>query len=322
MTSDGGARIVATGLTRRFDKTTVVADVDLAVHGGEIHALIGANGAGKSTIVRILAGLMTPTTGQVRICGVAPQERRARARIGLLPSTDRGFYLRLSAADNLRFFGRLQGVPVPTMRRRIPELLEQVGLAEAGRRRTGLFSRGMLRRLAVARALLADPDVLLLDEATHDLDPDGSQQVRDLVRASGAATVWATQRLGELDGFADTVTILAGGRQRYRGPIRELMLDTDARFVASVVTADGRAADPACVRAALGDVGAVEAVTRAGRDDDAPRPGEVVLVLPPGTGLGSAIVALHTAGLDVRSAAPERPDVERALLRIVRGAHD
>lgn len=306
----------ADGLARRFSRTTVVRDVDLRVHAGEVHALIGANGAGKSTIVRMLAGLTVPSAGTVLICGGSPLARRTRARIGLLPSTDRGFYLRLSAAENLRFFGRLQGLSTRAVRARIPGLLAQVGLDDVGSRRTGLYSRGMLKRLAVARALLADPDVLLLDEATHDLDPDGSRTVRDLVRASGAATVWATQRLDELPGFADTVTVLAGGRQRYCGPLGGLVVDTATRFRVQVVDRRGRRASVDAVRAALASAATVEQPS----GHDAGDGHDVVLAVPADSSLGGAVVALHAAGLDVRSAAPERPGVEEALLRLVRTA--
>ena len=306
--------VSARGLSRRFGRVEVFAGVELDVRPGEVHAVIGENGSGKSTLLRMLAGLIDPSEGEVSVFGGAPTELEARRRTGLLPSSDRSFYLRLSGMENLRFFGRLQGLSAEYVRRRSAELLEQLGLAAAARRRAGLYSRGMLRRLAVARALLPEPQLLLLDEATHDLDPEGAERVISLVRASPAAVVWATQHLAELEGLADSVSVLAARRQQYRGPLRDLVEAAGpSRLVVRLAAPDGVAPRGAAA-AALGRLADVE--------DVAGRPGELRLVVPRSVVLGHVLTRIADAGLDVLAIAPERPGLEEALLRMARDARD
>ena len=134
--------------------------------------------------------------------------------MGLVPSGDRSLYLRISGFENLLFFGRLHGMSKGEAAARARELLELVGLAGAGDLRAAFYSHGMQKRLSIARALLTRPSVLLVDEATHDLDPEAAARTRELVRGladEGAAVVWATQRIEEIRGFADGVTLLREG---------------------------------------------------------------------------------------------------------------
>ena len=233
-------------VARVFGEHRVLHDVSLAVGPGEIHGLIGPNGVGKTTLLRILAGLTDQSEGTVRVLRGDPSTVPIRRQIGWIPGGDRTFYLRLSGLENLVFFGRMYGLSARTARAAGMPLLERVGLADVGDRLTGLYSKGMLKRLAVARALIADPVLLLCDETTHDLDPEGSESVRAIfrsLRAEGISIVWATQRLAELASFADSVTVLAHGGVAFTGPFSELVAKIPARtFSLNLSTAVDQAA--------------------------------------------------------------------------------
>lgn len=215
------------GLHRRFDARTAITGIDLTVQPGEIHALLGPNGAGKTTLIRTLAGLVKPTAGTVEVAGVdaARGPRILQGRVGLVPSNDRSAYLRISGVENLVFFARLHGMRKRAAFERAREVLDQVGLSDRADDPVSAWSHGMQQRLSVARALLTDPPVLLIDEATHDLDPLAAATVRRLVadRAErGTAVLWATQRLDELRDFADEVTLLDSGRAAFNGTVDAL----------------------------------------------------------------------------------------------------
>jgi ABC-2 type transport system ATP-binding protein len=301
-------------VSHAFGTRRVLDGVDLAVRPGEVVALLGPNGAGKTTVLRLAAGLLVPVEGEVRVLGGDPTEEAVRAGIGWIPAGERSFYLRLSAVENLVFFARLQGIGRREARRRAEAVLEVVGLAGRGRDRVRTFSQGMQRRLSVARGLLHDPAVLLVDEATHDLDPEGAEQVRAVVRAaadSGAAVLWATQRIEEVRDFADWVVLLAGGRTRFSGSVSELLAHADRRrYVLRLAGHDGPGRIER-LRAALGPMGTV---VPDGAD------GTVVVHLGRDAVLGRAIAALAAAGVDVVACHEQRSEVEEAFRHIVEGA--
>ncbi|HEV2786091.1 MAG TPA: ABC transporter ATP-binding protein, partial [Solirubrobacteraceae bacterium] len=216
-------------MSRAFGEREVLRDVSLLVRPGEIHALLGPNGAGKTTLLRILCGLTDPTSGSVELA----------TRPGFVPSGDRTFYLRISGLENLIFFARMHGMRRSAARTRAREVLDLVGLGDALRRPVGRYSHGMQKRLSFARALLADARVLLVDEATHDLDPEGAERIRELTRdlaARGAAVLWTTQRVDEIRGFAGAITFLHRGEVRFAGSVAELIArgDTSPRYVMRV----------------------------------------------------------------------------------------
>jgi ABC-2 type transport system ATP-binding protein len=216
--SDGTDAVAVSvrGLVRRFGDKLALDGVDLTIAQGEIHALLGPNGAGKTTLLRVLCGLVDPNGGAIRISG----------HLGLVPSGDRTFYLRISGTENLIFFARLHGLRLRAARQRAREVLEQVGLDSAAALPVGRYSHGMQKRLSVARALLVDPAVLLVDEATHDLDPEGASRVRGLIAGlaqRGTAVLWTTQRIEEIRGFAHAVTLLRQGTVGFRGSVDELV---------------------------------------------------------------------------------------------------
>ena len=199
----------------RFGDKTALDGVDLSIAPGEIHALLGPNGAGKTTLIRALCGLVTPQKGTVFTNG----------RVGLVPSGDRSFYLRIGALENLIFFARLHGLRLRQARVKARQALDAVGLAEVANRPVGRCSHGMQKRLAVARAVLVDPQVLLVDEASHDLDPEGARRIKDLVSQQadeGTAVLWTTQRVDEVPDFAHSTTLLLQGGIVFSGSPAEL----------------------------------------------------------------------------------------------------
>ena len=225
---DSGPEIAALDVTRDFRGTFVLDDVSLEVSAGQIHALLGPNGAGKTTLLRILAGIAKPSSGTIRVAGLdaATNPHELRRPIAVVPSGDRSFYLRISGLENLVFFARLHGMRRKEAITKARAALAEVGLSEQASKMVGLYSQGMQKRLSVARALLNDASVLLVDEATQGLDPEGARRVRDLVANAahrGAAVIWATQLLDEIRGFADRVTLLDRGQVRFAGTVPELM---------------------------------------------------------------------------------------------------
>jgi len=292
------------GLVRRFGARTALAGVDLTIRPGDIHALLGPNGAGKTTLIRILSGLVDADDGEVAMSGA----------VGLVPSGDRTFYLRISGLENLIFFARLNGLRLRVARSRGLELLEQVGLAEAGRLAVGRYSHGMQKRLSVARALLVEPTVLLVDEATHDLDPEGAQRIRALVRdlaGRGAAVLWTTQRIEEIRDFADAVTFLRRGEVRFTGSVDELIARAPSRrFVIGV--RNGRPDRPPSLRSLQGVLGSVATV------DASPGGGDQFVLAPARDGaLGTAIAALAEAGFEVTACRQEQAEIEEAFMALM-----
>lgn len=196
-------------------------DVSFDVHTGEIFGLIGRNGAGKTTLTKIVATLVQPTTGSVSVRGddTVHHDEQVRRQIGLATAEERSFYWRLTAEQNLLFFARLHGLSDRVAKGRIKELFAKLELDEVARRRFGEMSTGNKQRLAVARALLSHPPVLLLDEPTRSLDPLAAARMRELIRSLAqqdppVTILLTSHNLAEVETLCERVAIISRGRIR------------------------------------------------------------------------------------------------------------
>ena len=239
--------ISAAGLVKvyrsRFGRTSIRAldGVSLSVAAGEIFGLLGPNGAGKTTTVKILLGLTHPTEGAASLLGLDVGDPESRRRVGYLPEGHR-FPGYLTARATLSVFGRMSAMASRDLRRRIPELLERVRLAEWADVKVKKFSKGMVQRLGLAAALIHDPSVLLLDEPTDGVDPVGRREIRDLLREEadrGRAILLNSHLLSEIERTCHRVAILRRGRVVFQGPIENLTRrDERYRMIAEPVDED------------------------------------------------------------------------------------
>jgi ABC-type multidrug transport system ATPase subunit len=204
-----------------FERPTAVALCGLSfeVHEGESLALLGANGAGKSTLLRILATLLLPTRGVARVAGydAVRQPKEVRQRLGYHAGTDHGFYARLTGRENLKFFGQLNYLSASAAVQRISRLAEQFRLTEALDRQVRTLSSGTVQRLSLARALVHQPSVLLLDEPTRSLDAIAAMEFRrflkkEIVQGTGTSLLFASHTLPEVEMLADRVAVIDHGR--------------------------------------------------------------------------------------------------------------
>ncbi len=216
-----GALVETRDLTKRYGSHVVAVDrVSLTVRRGEVYGFLGPNGAGKTTSMRMLLGLIRPTSGVASVLGHPPGHPESLAGIGALVESP-AFYPYLSGMDNLRVVARYAGVP----KRRIEEVLRLVDLTDRARDKFATYSLGMKQRLGVAAALLKDPELLILDEPTNGLDPAGMADMRDLIRrlGSGERTVLLSSHLlGEVEQICDRVGIISGGRLIIESTVEEL----------------------------------------------------------------------------------------------------
>ena len=214
-------------VSRSFGPVAAVNDLTLSLGRGEIMGFLGANGAGKTTTIKMLLGLIRPTSGAVSVLGGDPSDAKVRARIGYMPETAY-YYPYLNARELLAFYGGLCGMEAAAIRSRTDELIEAVGLSEAAKRPLKTYSKGMLQRAGIAQALLHDPDLLVLDEPFTGLDPLARIHFRDLMhglRRAGKTIFFSSHELGETELLCDKVAIMKGGRALYQGPVKQLAGD-------------------------------------------------------------------------------------------------
>jgi ABC-2 type transport system ATP-binding protein len=216
---------------------TALGGISLAVAPGKICAIVGPNGAGKSTLFRVLTGLTSPTSGAAHVHGidVSSAPRSVRALIGFVPSGDQTLYLRLSSVDNLLFHGQLTGLSGGALRQRIAEVLEIVGLSDAADRAGFALSAGMRARLQLARALLHQPRVLILDEPTAAVDPVGSHELLQVIEKvaadDGIAVLLSSHRLDEIEALRGRVVLMLRGTIIYDGDLDALMTQNRRRTI-------------------------------------------------------------------------------------------
>ncbi len=219
--SNGRSSLVETrGLTKRYGSLTAVSDLNLNVRRGEVYGFLGPNGAGKTTTLRMLLGLIRPSSGDATVIGGSPGTPDSLERVGALVESP-AFYPYLSGRDNLRVMARYSGVG----KDRIGEVLNQVELSERAKDKFRKYSLGMKQRLGVAAALLKDPELLILDEPTNGLDPKGMADMRRLIRTLGTGNrtvLLSSHLLGEVEQICDRVGVIQRGELVAQGTVSEL----------------------------------------------------------------------------------------------------
>ena len=209
----------------RRQRVTAVCNISFEVRPGEVYGLLGPNGSGKSTTLKILLGLVTPNQGRAMIFGQDSRDYHSRRDVGFLPENPY-FYKFLTAAETLRFYGKVCGMGGTALNKRIDELIHLVGLEDARDRRIGGFSKGMLQRIGLAQALIQDPRLVVLDEPTAGVDPAGSHQIRDLIldlKKRGKTVLLTSHLLEQVQEICDRVGIMARGEMIREGALADLV---------------------------------------------------------------------------------------------------
>ncbi|HEY4639251.1 MAG TPA: ABC transporter ATP-binding protein [Candidatus Udaeobacter sp.] len=224
--------VAVQGLTKIFPVpfhptrgVVAVKDLSLHIEPGEVYGLLGPNGSGKSTTLKIILGLVSPTRGRTEIFGRDSRLVESREAVGFLPENPY-FYKYLSGTETLVFFGRLCGMTGITLKSRVNELLDLVGLDKARDRRLGTYSKGMLQRIGLAQALIHDPRLVVLDEPTAGVDPAGSREIRDLImdlKRRGITVLLSSHLLAQAQEICDRIGILADGVMVREGRLQELI---------------------------------------------------------------------------------------------------
>lgn len=297
------AAITATNLSKRYGRISAVDGVSFAIEPGEIVGFLGPNGAGKTTTLRMLAGLIRPSSGSSTILG----ERvpgRTLLRVGTMIE-EPSFYGYLSGRDNLRHAAKLHG---GVSEARVDEVLSFVGLAQAAHKKVKAYSQGMRQRLGLARALLWQPEVLLLDEPTNGLDPVGIAEVRESLRRvaqQGVTILISSHILAEIEKLVERILAIDKGRLRYDGSLQQLLAQLDAQALRYRL----QATDVALLEASLVAMG--YAPERLGE--------QTVRVAIPQADADRLITELVYRGVTVIEAQRERDSLEGAYLRLLKG---
>ena len=227
--------IQAQSLTKTFrdfwhrPRVEAVRSISFSVPTGQVFGLLGPNGSGKSTTIKMILGLLFPTSGTLEVLGASPRSTAVKSRIGYLPE-ESYLYPHLTPLETLTFYAHLFRIPPAEARLRIEQLLDMIGLSHARNRPVGEFSKGMARRIGLAQALLNDPDLVILDEPTSGLDPQGTRQVKDLIlalAARGKTVLLTSHLLADVEDVCQQVAILFNGRILAQGTLDELLAQKD-----------------------------------------------------------------------------------------------
>jgi len=236
---DGQFVIETFSLTKIFSdwwgrsRVVAVEDLNLKVRRNEVFGLLGPNGSGKTTVLKMLLGLLHPTRGKAMVLGGDGRNPRISAKIGFLPE-ESYLYPYLNARETLDFYGRLFGLNSVLRRSRVDALLDMVGLSGMANRPVGTFSKGMARRIGLAQALINDPELLILDEPTSGLDPIGTKQIKDLIvelAKRGKTVLLCSHLLADAEEVCDRIAILYGGRIQRQGSVNELLKQANRRQI-------------------------------------------------------------------------------------------
>ena len=262
--------VEASGLTKVFrdfwrrPRVRAVDSIAFEIRRGEIFGLLGPNGSGKSTTIKMILGLLHKTSGRLSVFGRAPDDVAVKKHIGFLPE-ESYLYRFLDASETLDYYGKLFGLEASVRKRRTDELLQMVGLERVAHRPIGEYSKGMMRRIGIAQALVNDPEFLILDEPTSGLDPLGTRQVKDLLldlKSRGKTILLSSHLLADVEDVCDRMVILYGGKVRAEGTSEELLRDS-GRSVIETDRLDPEAT--AAVQSVLAERGLADATVAAPR---------------------------------------------------------
>ncbi|HUO45752.1 MAG TPA: ABC transporter ATP-binding protein [Acidimicrobiia bacterium] len=254
--------IVARQLTKRYGEATVVNALDMRLQAGEVFGLLGPNGAGKTTTILMLLGLVEPTSGSIEVLGLDPARHplEVKSQVGFLPDAV-GFYDTMTGRENLRFTAALNQLPKWDAEERITRLLEEVGLTDAADRSAGNYSRGMRQRLGIADALIKEPRILILDEPTTAIDPEGVAEILALIRnladERGVTVLLSSHLLHQVQAVCDRVAIFVDGTVVAQGAPHDLAAQNTGPEEVEVQAV----ADENRVRSALTTEGFVQSIT-------------------------------------------------------------
>jgi sodium transport system ATP-binding protein len=223
------AGVTVERLEKTLGKTQVLRGITFQAGKGEIFGLLGPNGAGKTTTLRVICTLLSPDRGDVKVLGfdTRTQPEEVRRRVGVV-TADIGVYPRLSARENIAYFAQLTGVPDSELQRRIDSVIDRLGMASFARQRAESLSSGQKQKLAIARAIVHDPDVLMFDEPTSNLDVLASREVREFMvesKARGKCVIFSTHVMHDAERLCDRITIIHQGRVVASGPTAEVRAD-------------------------------------------------------------------------------------------------
>lgn len=231
-------------VSKRFGQLTAVDDISFRVEAGEVYGLLGENGAGKTTTMRMMATILQPTEGDIEISGYSVRRDpvEVRRRIGILFGGDVGLYNRLTARENIAYFGSLYGLEPAHLQKRIDSLSRMLDMEDFIDRRVAAFSRGMKQKVAIARTLVHDPDVILLDEPTTGLDVTAANIFRRMVgrmQEEGKTILFSSHNMGEINKLCRRIALIHKGRLRFAGTLDSLrerfgIADLDDIFMAVV----------------------------------------------------------------------------------------
>jgi ABC-2 type transport system ATP-binding protein len=296
---------------KQLDGRPILRDVSLAVEQGDIFGFLGPNGAGKTTSIRVLLGLFQTDSGRAEVLGQPPGNDRIQKRIGFVLEAD-GLYDGLSAHDNLAYYSQLYDVPDPE--RRIAAMLELAGLTDRSGDAVATFSKGMRQRLALGRAMLHDPDLLILDEPTAGVDPAGQVEIREallnMVRERGKSVFLSSHNLDEVQRICNRVALIHRGEIRLVGELDKLERDM-ARGESRIRTKDPVGA---ATLARIETMPGIRGVSQAGE--------ALMLRADDDDSLSRTVTLLAAEGALIREVTSTGPGLEELYLTIVREAEE